>query len=141
MSQGLARDKDSVIEALRPYLQLGCSVNKACNYAGIAQSTVQTWIDNDPDLRLKFTSWRNMVSASARKNIAECVIKGEIEESKWWLERREKADFSTRSELSGADGKPVIMLNVGVDPYRDKEGNLLKQPDLKKLKSADKPKS
>lgn len=118
MAQGIPRKKEEVIEALRPYFQLGCSVLKACKYGGVPQSTVQTWIDNDEDLRVKITGWQNEINAKARANWRARVAGGDYGASKDWLERNEKDDFSIRSEMTGADGKDLptpILLNVSSD--------------------------
>ena len=104
MAQGVPRDKDVVIESLMPYFKLGCSVNKACDYGGIAQSTVQTWIDADDDLRLKITAWRNEPNVLARKNWIARMKEGDYTASKDWATVKEKDEFSTRVENTGADG-------------------------------------
>lgn len=98
MSQGKAWEKEKVIEALEPYFRLGYSVNKSCEIVGIAQSTVQTWIDKDNELRLKIASWQAEPDHEARRVIVESIKDGKVDDAKWWAERREKQDFSTRTE-------------------------------------------
>lgn len=106
MPQGKAWDKEKVIEALEPYFKLDYSVNKACDIVGIPQSTVQTWIDKDEELRLKIDAWRAEPSVLARKNWVEAIREGKPTKfgpdrytpAKEWLERREKSEFSTRTE-------------------------------------------
>lgn len=105
MAQGIAWDKEKVIEALKPYFQLGCSVTKACKYAGLAESTFQTWVGDEPELRVKITGWQNEINAKARQNWRAKVAAGEFDASKQWLERTEKDEFSLRSEVTQADGK------------------------------------
>jgi len=107
MAQGVERKKEEVIEALRPYFQLGCSVLKACAYAGIPQSTVQTWINDDPDLRVRITAWQNEIAAKARANWRAKIAQQDYGASKDWLERMEKGDFSLRNEHTGPDGAPL----------------------------------
>lgn len=106
MSQGIPRNKEKVIEALRPYFELDYSVKKACELVGVPQSTVQTWIDADDDLRVKIQGWQAQSSVLARKNWVEAIEKGiptkngpdKYTPAKDWLERREKGDWSTRTE-------------------------------------------
>lgn len=109
MAQGKAWDKETVTEALRPYFLLGYSVNKACDLAGIPQQTVQTWIGDDEELRLKIKAWQGQVSATARKNVVEKIygrksgrdangnpiaeILPDVSLSTWWLERKDKDEF------------------------------------------------
>lgn len=67
--------------------------------AGIAESTVNYWLMKDKQLQLKFAGWQNQVSAQARMNIAGSIRANNVEDSKWWAERRDKEDFSTKKEL------------------------------------------
>ena len=98
MAQGKERNKEEVLEALKPYFKLGCSVLKACKYAGIPPSTVDTWIQNDDDLRVQVTAWQNEISAKARANWRAKIASGEYIPSIQWLERNEKDDFSIKTE-------------------------------------------
>ena len=98
MAHGKEWNKKKVIEVLKPYFQLGCSVAKACRYAGIAESTFQTWVVEEPSLRLQITGWQNEMAAKARQNWRKQISNGNFDASKQWLERTEKDDFSTKTE-------------------------------------------
>jgi len=91
-------DKDKIIRGLESYFKLGYSRNKAYILANFPPTTLQSWIDEDETLRIQIEAWLGMVSAKARQNIATKVQQGFTPESQWWLERREKADWSTRVE-------------------------------------------
>lgn len=106
MAQGKAWEKEKVIEALRPYFQLGYSVNKACKTTEVAQSTVQTWIDNDDELRLRIGAWQSQVSARSRQNIAKAILEGDLLLSKWWLENLEKDEFGKKLDIT-TDGEKI----------------------------------
>lgn len=116
MSQGKAWDKDKIInEVLKELFQLGYSVTKACDIAGIPPTTVQTWIEADEILRAKITKWQNEPNILARKQWIKAISTGidkkendSYTPAKDWLERREKSDFSTRTENTGKDGKDLI---------------------------------
>lgn len=115
MSRGKAWDKEKTTEILKEYFQLGYSVKRACEIAGIPQQTVDTWIQNDETLRLKITAWQNEPNIKARRNWLEAIEKGKPTKfgddkytpAKDWLERREKDDFSTREEMTGKDGQEL----------------------------------
>ena len=118
MAQGKARDKEKTIEALMPYFKMGCSVLKACNYAGVPQSTVQTWVDNDDALRVQITAWQNEPNVLARSNWIAKMAEGDYNSSKDWISKKEKDEFSDRIENTGADGKdlaPVLVQFIGDD--------------------------
>jgi hypothetical protein len=107
MAQGNPRDKEACMEILKPYFQLGCAVKRACAYAGIPPSTVETWIQNDDDLRAKVTGWQNEIAAKARANWRAKIAQQDYGASKDWLERMEKGEFSLRNEHTGPDGAPL----------------------------------
>jgi hypothetical protein len=109
MSQGKARDKEKTIEALKPYFKVGCSVKKACEYGGIPQSTVQTWIDADETLRLQITAWQNEPNMLARSNWVAKMAEGDYNSSRDWMTKKEKDEFSDRQEVTGADGKELAV--------------------------------
>lgn len=125
MAQGKAftpEQKESILESIRPYLEMGFSRSKACKLTGLDESTLSKWAKADEALSIKLEGWENMLNALAISNIADAIRKeGELNDdlrkdnTKWWLERKMKADFSTRQEHSGADGKdlpsPIIQLN------------------------------
>lgn len=116
MAKGKGWKKENVIKLLRPLFKLGYSINKACIIAGIPQPTVQTWVAKDEELRLQINVWQNEISLIARKNWKKAIKKGVptkhgpdlYSPSKEWLERREKDDFSTRSEVEVTDFKKVV---------------------------------
>lgn len=123
MSQGKAWDKEQVVELLKPKFQLGYSVNKACELINLPASTFKTWLETDDELRLKVNAWQNEISDMARKVWQESIVTG-IEQkngtfdkytpAKEWLERREKKEFSTRTEVTGEDGQ---LITVGLVQY------------------------
>ena len=108
MSQGKEWNKDEVIEILKPFFKLGCDVAKACNYAGIPRTTVQTWIEKDESLRLKVNVWRNELGFKARNIWAERLEKGDFNAAHEWLRKKEKDEFSDRTEITGAGGKDLF---------------------------------
>jgi hypothetical protein len=115
MAQGKEWDKDKIIyEVLKPLFKLGYSVRKACMYAGIPNTTVDTWLKNDPELRLEISVWQNEVNIKARKNLVAEILgseapegmrddKASITTSHTWLRSREKEDWTERSEVVSAN--------------------------------------
>ena len=134
MAQGIARDKNKIInEVLQPIFKLGCSIRSACEYAGIPSTTVQTWIDNDDDLRAKITAWQNEPNLLARKQWIKNIKEGkptkfgndDYTPSKEWLERTEKDEFSTRQENINTERTVKEIVDEFQDPdnfeYADNE--------------------
>lgn len=125
MAQGKAftpEQREEIIKSLLPYLEMGFSRNKACELIGLTPQTLSVWVKNDEALLIKLQSSENMLNALAISNVASALqMEAETndprkETSKWWLERKMKADFSPRQENTGPDGKelpaPIISLNA-----------------------------
>jgi hypothetical protein len=90
--------KKSVISGVEKYLKLGYNLTKSCEFAFIPRQTFVQWC-NDPKLRQKVQYWRNYVSIKARETISKAVTEhSSLEDSKWWAERKDRKDFSTRVE-------------------------------------------
>lgn len=107
--------KESIIESLRPYLEAGLSRNKACDAIGFDPTTLSVWVKDDSALSMKLKGFENTLNILAMSNIARALQKeSEIEDarketSKWYLERRMKDEFSTRTEATGKDGQPLVV--------------------------------
>ncbi len=131
MAQGkefTTEEKETIIQSLKPYLEMGYSRNKACSFTGLAPQTLSNWVKEDESLGMKLTGWENVVNTIVMANIVDAIrAEGanqddlKKENSKWWAERKMKEDFSLRSELSGPDGKdlptpiaPVTRENNGI---------------------------
>ena len=114
MAQGRAwtkEEKDVIIQSLKDYLELGFSRNKACELTGLAPSTLSNWVKEDESLGIKLQGWENAINKVAMQNILDAINKeGETDDArkettKWWLERKMKADFSTRTDITTNDEK------------------------------------
>ena len=124
MAQGKAytpEQKESILESLRPYLEMGFSRSKSCKLIGFDESTLSKWGKADEALSMKLEGWENTINTVAMQNIFAAIQKeSELDDdlrkdnTKWWLERKMKAEFSTRLEQTGPDGKempnPIIKL-------------------------------
>lgn len=108
MAQGKAftdEQRAMIIQSLIPYLEMGFSRNKACALVGLPPQTLSNWVVNDEALGIKLQSAENTLNALAISNIASAMqVEAETEDpkketSKWWLERKLKEDFSTKTEV------------------------------------------
>lgn len=129
MSQGkewTEGERETIIQSLQPYLEVGMSRNKACDAIGLTPSTLSNWVKADDALGMKLSGMENTLNKLAMQNIADALaVEGKEEKgsrketSKWYLERRMKNEFSTRTENTGADGKdlPTPILTVTKDVH------------------------
>lgn len=125
MAQGKAftdEQRSSIIESLKPYLEIGFSRNKACSLIGLDPTTLSKWVVADEALSMKLEGWENSVNKLVLQNLVDAIKKeGETDDTRkettrWWAERKMKADFSTRQESTGADGE---QLTIQIVKYGD----------------------
>lgn len=125
MAQGkpfAGKEREGFIDILRPYLERGNSLLRAYNLAfgcllekltlqekkKIPEyTTLMKWIQSDNALSIKIKGWQEKISEKARQNWQEEIEKGNYIASKEWLERKNKDEFSTRQETTGAEGNPI----------------------------------
>ena len=105
-------EKETIIQSLQPYLEMGYSRNKACNFIGLAQATLSNWIKENPALGMKVVGMESVVDTMVMANLRDAIRReGELpddlkKENSWkWAERKMKNDgFSLRTEHTGAEG-------------------------------------
>lgn len=92
---------------LERYLILGYSLVKCCQLGGLTWSNVDFHYKTNNKFRLAVDGLINAPNVKARANIINDINRGNIDSSKYWLERREREDFATRQENTGKDGEPL----------------------------------
>lgn len=115
MAQGKEWNKEEVIRTLEPFFKLGCNAKKACAYAGIPYTTVNTWLNDDEELRIKVTAWQNEISMEARKTLKLSIQSGDKMTALEWIKRKEKDEFSERTEQTGADGGAIEIKGIEIN--------------------------
>lgn len=107
MAQGrewTVEEKETIIQSLEPYLKAGLSRNKACEAIGLTPSTLSNWVSADDSLGIRLRGWENTLNILAMANIESALTKeaemddARKETSKWWLERRMRNEFATKTE-------------------------------------------
>lgn len=108
MAQGkewTTEERQTIIQSLKPYLEMGFSRNKACSLIGLAPSTLSNWVSEDESLGILLASYENVVNTMVMQNIVQAIKKeSELDddlrkENSWkWAERRMKDDFSLKTE-------------------------------------------
>lgn len=126
MSQGKAftkEQRESIIESLRPYLELGFSRSKSCKMVGLDESTLSKWAQADEALSIKLSGWENVNSALALANVHQAIQnenalleKGEVRvDNSWKLLNVKEDGYKPKQDIT-TDGKelpqPIISLDV-----------------------------
>lgn len=106
---------DLTVKKLEEAFSIGATILEACIYADISRQTYYDWIKANPNLSDRFEQLREKPILKARDNIAKAIAAGDADTSKWYLERKKKDEFSTRSELTGKGGQGIKINVVDYD--------------------------
>lgn len=87
-----------VLNKLEHAFSIGCSDLEACLYADISPKTLYNFQNKYPDFLQRKELLKKSLSLKARSNIAGSINKGSLVQSEWYLERKEKNEFSTKTE-------------------------------------------
>lgn len=96
------------IEKLEEAYRNGASDIEACLIADIATGTLYKYQNEHPDFIERKEALKKNTSYIAKTVVTKEIKAGNVAVSQWWLERKEKAEFSTRQELTAEDGKNLI---------------------------------
>ena len=86
---------------------------------GCAWHPAKKYIDGSPTLTQMVEDEAHKVDDMAESVIITAIKDKDIQTAKWWLERRRRDEFSTRSELTGANGGAVEHKITGLDKALD----------------------
>ena len=97
-----------VVTKLETAFSRDCSDTEACIFAGISRMTLHRYQEDNPEFCDRKALLKDTLVLKARTNIAERIEKGDLETSKWYIERKKRGEFSTRQEVTGEDGAPIV---------------------------------
>ncbi len=101
----------SILE--REFVNLA-NTEQACQVAGIHHSTFYKWKNESEEFAYLMERAKNDTNRRAKLNLRQAIENGEVETSKWLIERKEKSEYSLRSEVTGKDGKDITAFQVEI---------------------------
>lgn len=111
-----------VIAKLDHAFSLGVSDKLAYNFAGISADAFYDYLRVNPMYSERRAELRSKLSLKAVHNVAKSIQNENIDDSKWYLERRHRSDYSTRQEMTGADGEPIKQIHkIDLSGLKDDE--------------------
>lgn len=110
------------ITKLEQAFSIGCSDDEACVYADISRMTLCRYQKENPEFCGRKELLKQKLVLKARTNIATKINEGDISVSQWYVERKKKAEFSTRQEITGEDGESLTPV-INILPIEVKNGN------------------
>lgn len=95
-----------VVKKLEDAFKMGCTDIEACLNADISRQTLQNYQEKNPEFVDRKELLKKTPTFRARASILK-AIDDDPDLAMKYLERKEKAEFSLRSEVTGADGVPL----------------------------------
>lgn len=102
-----------VLNKLEEAFALGCTDLEACFYAGISDRVLYLYQEKNPEFVHRKQSLKEQPVLKARKVVVDAIDDGDKQTSQWYLERKKKEEFSTKTESKtdlqhlDKDGKPT----------------------------------
>lgn len=72
---------------------------EACLYANISKSTLYNYCNENPAFMERKEELKKQPSVKAKLNVVNAIEMGDVDLSKWYLERRNKDEFSQKQQI------------------------------------------
>ena len=102
---------EDMIGKLELLFAKGLTDREACLIADINPSTLYDYCNEHPDFSERKELLKEKVKIQAKLNIAESIENKDIDDSKWYLERKAKDEFSAK-QIIDADVSSEITINI-----------------------------
>ena len=96
-----------VIANLVAAFQNGLTKQQAFRYAGISKDVYYKAMKADEEFAEKMRVAQEHLNFRAREVVARSIDGGDVRTAQWWLERKQKDEFSQRKETTGSGGGSV----------------------------------
>lgn len=116
-----AKINNEVIDKLRQAYLIGATNAEACGYADIGERTLYDYLEKNPEFSQKIENWKNEPILKAKTTIVKGL--NDIKNAQWYLERKRKAEFAVRQEMTGADGKDLPAPILGGNSVQRDDSN------------------
>lgn len=108
-----------MLEKLKVAFAMGFTDVEACLYCDLATSTLTDYCSKNPDFRELKEALKEKPKMKAKLVVLNSINNSEkenrkqtIDDAKWYLERKAKNEFGTRTEITGANGEPLRVWTV-----------------------------
>lgn len=80
----------------------GFNISEACDYAAISRDTYYEKLKQSKEFSDRMERAKTNLQRKAKLNLAEAIESGNLDESKYYLERKCKDEFSVKQEINVA---------------------------------------
>ena len=121
-----------VVKKLEDGFLLGLNVVECCLYANITKATFYNYANENEGFLDRMKQLQENIKMRAKLNLANDIKQGDVDTSKWYLEKKKKKEFSVRSEheVTG-EVTQNINYNTLTDDELEKEIKGLMQDECK----------
>lgn len=98
----MARPKkmtDEIVGKLEWAFMKGLNISEACDYAEIHRDTYYDYLNKNKEFSDKMQRAQTALQRRAKINLAEKIENGDLAESKYFLERKCKDEFSPKQQI------------------------------------------
>jgi hypothetical protein len=88
-----------VVTKLIAAFHKGYNDDEATAYAVVSRNSYYRWYRENADFRDKIDQAKLQPNLHAKELVIDAIEGGDVNSAKWWLERKAKAEFGTRSEV------------------------------------------
>ena len=89
----------STIARLEDAYEMGCTDVEACLHAGIAKQTLYNYEKDHPEFIERKNDLKHHPTLMARQVVRNCLKDKDKAVSQWYLERKARNEFSTKTEI------------------------------------------
>ena len=100
-----------VLRKLEYGFMRGMTDVEACLYAEISKTALYEYCGKNPAFAERKEELKKHPSVQAKLNVTEAIENGDVDLSKWYLERRNKDEFSQKQQIE-ADVSNEITINI-----------------------------
>jgi hypothetical protein len=112
----------------------GGIITEIATRLGCQRATVYAYLDAFPKIKAAYDEERDSVCDVARSNIVESIFNGNVDDSKWWVERRDP-EFMTKQQVQAdvkTSGGVLVVPGVAADPSAWEEAAKAQQAEVLK---------
>ena len=93
---------NEVVGKLEYAFMKGFNISEACDYAAISRDTYYEKLKQSKEISDRMERAKTNLQRKAKLNLAEAIESGNLDESKYYLERKCKDEFSVKQEINVA---------------------------------------
>ena len=107
----------AVLDKLRSAYLIGATDREACGFAGISHESLYKYQREHPEYTDEKQAWKDQPILKAKTTVIESL--DTVKDAQWYLERKAKKEFSQRTEITGEEGKDIVVKVVEDTELRD----------------------